>query len=1090
MRFFSAFLVFTLLFACIPVSAAAANTSSGILVDKASVEAWNNKFGPFLLTGVIGSVAQAGFWSSTDSLFSVVGVGPLNSSGSLVSVVSSLDKRYNSASASFERWFTQGFLGLFTVGNIVTKFDSSRGVYRPYNKGAGLWMVNSKGHFPYFDPSASSASSGPGGQWLRTDQCKTNYNVLSEAALLDLVSVLNSSSQYCSVSDYGTGYKAIFAAPESGLRGMLYCDEVSRPYVCPAASDSFAVNQSNNYYTEENNTTNNNTTVIDQGDTVNNTVINLEDNSVWYPDGTWNFIDQLLYDASTKTYYVDSHDSYTWNETTNNYVTNNYNSFYQYHINYTSITYIGTTAEYDKTYELYYQLPDGRSSADLTAEDLEQLSLVFADVVNYKRSADDVSQRALYHFDGDTQDSSYWSYCSDFHWNAGASLTYMDEGTFGGSLYLDETAHGFTMTLPNNDISADFTLQFRYYQSYTAAPQLDSSISLGGVKVFQWDGAKYYTGTGTAICATSVGNWNEICIMRKDSVLYYYINGVPYTSVPDNGFQGNTVYFQFGSKQQTYKKLDELRFTRGCVYEVGANYTPSSVPFDTNLSLILPDGEYPVADEVLSVISGDGNMLLSAGISDWTDSGVVARFSSGPRFSAGYPLYYNSEHTQLSFDGDSVLVSHDSYVSNDSWGSSPRLSAGLFLPLYCCSWVVYNGRWSSLQYSNYLGFSRGKNYCLSVVLSDGTSSSLTFQYTVGSFSGFDESTFKTVSSSINSCISFSGSSVYCLTNSDGSDYRKSYRGVLLSVDSGATADIVYMELVEGDKPSFALDWHSAVYSSGQLEESPVLAVRSNLDVATYQIGGVRPSYPSKGQVWALVENSRITSLQQYNGSAWVSVDGRIWTGVRWIPYSSFDVVTLQDCFDIVDSSGDDVEYIYTESGFWAWWQRTWKSFTLRLDSWFEKLLAALGGDGSGSDGGIGSGSDVGFWQRIKNAIADGLASVIELLFDLIKIVLEQVLSLVQELLSFFFDMLTGMVVSGVGNFFSAFTDGSLFGFFQQEQVGEDGTVSTVVGLPDDIAGVFGFFSAVILLLPAELRSILIFGIAAAVLFSVIKLVKS
>ena len=32
-----------------------------------------------------------------------------------------------------------------------------------------------------------------------------------------------------------------------------------------------------------------------------------------------------------------------------------------------------------------------------------------------------------------------------------------------------------------------------------------------------------------------------------------------------------------------------------------------------------------------------------------------------------------------------------------------------------------------------------------------------------------------------------------------------------------------------------------------------------------------------------------SSLQQYNGSAWVAVDGRIWTGFRWIPYSSFDI---------------------------------------------------------------------------------------------------------------------------------------------------------------------------------------------------------
>ena len=161
------------------------------------------------------------------------------------------------------------------------------------------------------------------------------------------------------------------------------------------------------------------------GDTINNNIVNVEDNSVWfpvditdnsvwYPNSSWQFIDNLYYDGSTHTCYVDSHDSYVWSTQANAYITNHYSYEIQYHIDYTSITYIGQTAEYDEEYKFYYELPDGRSSADLTAADLEQLSLAFHDVVNYARTADDISQRVLYHFDGDTQDSSYWSYCTSF----------------------------------------------------------------------------------------------------------------------------------------------------------------------------------------------------------------------------------------------------------------------------------------------------------------------------------------------------------------------------------------------------------------------------------------------------------------------------------------------------------------------------------------------------------------------------------------------------------------------------------------------------------------------------------------------------
>lgn len=88
------------------------------------------------------------------------------------------------------------------------------------------------------------------------------------------------------------------------------------------------------------------------------------------------------YDESTKTYYYHTEVPITIDNRQYYYFT------YNYHINYTSITYIGTTEEYDKHYEVYYKLPDGRSSADLTAEELEQLNLSI-DVINYGRSADD-----------------------------------------------------------------------------------------------------------------------------------------------------------------------------------------------------------------------------------------------------------------------------------------------------------------------------------------------------------------------------------------------------------------------------------------------------------------------------------------------------------------------------------------------------------------------------------------------------------------------------------------------------------------------------------------------------------------------------
>lgn len=133
------------------------------------------------------------------------------------------------------------------------------------------------------------------------------------------------------------------------------------------------------------------------------------------------------------------------------------------------------------------------------------------------------------------------------------------------------------------------------------------------------------------------------------------------------------------------------------------------------------------------------------------------------------------------------------------------------------------------------------------------------------------------------------------------------------------------------------------------------------------------------------------------------------------------------------------------------------------------------------DSGTSSGSS--FWDRIKNAFTNALATLIEKVLDFITKVLGTILDLLYDLLSFFFDFLTSTVISGIGGFFSSFTDGSLFQFFQSE----DGTG---YALPEGVAGVFAFFSGVIMLLPWELRSLLIFGVAVMVLFGVFKRVKS
>lgn len=762
------------------------------------------------------------------------------------------------------------------------------------------------------------------------------------------------------------------------------------------------------------------------------------------------------YDESTKTYYYHTEVPITIDNRQYYYFT------YNYHINYTSITYIGTTEEYDKHYEVYYKLPDGRSSADLTAEELEQLNLSI-DVINYGRSADDVSLRSLYHFDGDTRDASYWNYCTDFAWNKGASLTYMDEGSFGGSLYLDETEHDFTLTLPSG-LTGDFTLQFRYYQSATAAPQTDSYIKLGTATVMQFDGSSIKNGSGTVLSTMPIGTWNELALIRDSGTLYYYLNGVKIGSV-SQGIAWQDLNFHFGSSQQTFKKLDELRVLNTALQTGGASYTPTSVPHDTNLALVLPDSAKPVADEYWAVDFHE-------------DATYSANFTNGGTLdNAGI---YSLQNLTASVFPTGLYLQATASASKGSYDYYRESGLGDYItPPSDLAYFKITLQDASSTY---------RGHHISIVFDDG--SVFDYRFFLQSIYGGNYTAFPVDASqplSKTDTVKFPGG--FLMLFYDRNNDKAPTIAVVL--DPSENHNILAIERCELESTSSGREETLAALAARSTITAehitsitamtpedlatPTLAVRSDIPVTSWQIGGVRPSVPSKGQVWALVERQYITSLQIYNGRAWEACDGRIWTGSRWVPYSSYNVVTLKDMTDIVDGSSSDKEYIYTESGFWDWWQRSWNAFT-------SKFFALLEGSGL-SPGGSGSGMVSG---SVTESLKNALSSLIDGLFGVIQTILEVLLAPVKNLLTFVSDLFTDSVFSGITDFFSAFGgDGSLWEFFQRE--GDDG--SSTVGLPSEIGVAFGFFSGVLLALPSDLRFVLFFGVGLMVFFSILKLAK-
>ena len=826
-------------------------------------------------------------------------------------------------------------------------------------------LSDSVGRYPYAQEITD--------KWLgsRTALSASTVHLLTDYSMKDLQAVHETlhpdwSFRRTNVTLYDGKYTVLQAASDGIHYDQILCDELGFPYGIPQGNTQMGSDRDYNNDKEG------------QPEVSDEPIVDIDGDLVMqmFPDGSFTWINNLLYDASEKTYYLDS--SATYN-TTNNY-TYNYEWHYTYHIDYTSITYIGQTEEYDEKYEYYFDLPDGRSSADLTADELLVLNTQI-DVLPYVRSADDVSIRALYHFDGNTRDSSYWSHLGNLKWNKGATLTYMDVGAFNGALYLDENEHDFTITLPSNVSTGDFTLQFRFYQSHTEAPVTDSYVKLGGYVLFGFDGASIKNAPGVDLSPMPTGTWNELCFMRKDGDFAYFLNGVClYSGKNFTRAFNNQLQFTFGNQQQTFKYLDEIRFVSKAIYSMDG-YTPSSVPFDTNLSLVLPDSKLPVADAYWSIVSEKENLLAPYGLDSWINlsesdlpSLTHTALTSYTRVSAGSNYYTYQPGPVLPYTSavvSSASPAWSSYINSTGCNflSSPTGTAfvatsnSLFSGNGVTSTTVpvttYNTAISSspLAYSYFVGafpygfnffcgadhnktvktfIPTGKTYTLSMVAADGS---------IGSFS-FDLSSTHTLNerySYVFNGYEFGFAWVETWAESTSAPLFSRLVFFIVPTSFGSQSEFLYMQLVEGDSTDLTAEYvESVVVMDKDDLNTPSLAVRTDLDITGYQIGGVRPSLPTKGLVWALVEGSRITSLQIYDGQAWEQVDGRIWTGSRWVPYYAYDVLLLKDLWDIVEAD-PTLDPIYTETGFWTWLQNAWGGMINRLDA----IIAALGGSAPG-----------------------------------------------------------------------------------------------------------------------------------------------
>lgn len=1064
-RIIAVFLAFSIIISMVTVaSAAETDSGSSSLYDGNSVAIWIDEFTLF----VGDELGQNGCWSMLNRCLSYSGTGALDGYEDIVTAAGRFNARFADEKYSLALTIA-GFGANVRMWNTwaVVDFDSSFGVYRLKDSNTGNWLVNSLGYFPYYCETASAVpddlkdivvESTRKDQWIPISSATRSkqVSVLTKDSLSDLCLTLNQIDRTCSVRDTYINKQRFYVIIDTS--NNIYANADGVPYV--AHYEATVTDEKFDYIVNEGDNIDNSTTID------NSQVIDMSNGTFNYIDESGKqefFIDELVYDFSSQSYSAD-----TYNVTYDNDVYNTYNYTWNitYNITNTYVTNIGQTELYEPL-ELYYALPDGRSSADLTAEEVAGMSFEFADCVNYAKSATDTYLRALYHFDGNTDDSSYFSTQGKFEWLSGASISYMDVGTFDGALYLGPEAHSMKITLPSNIGVGDFTLQFRYYQAGEAdtLDNIENRVQIGGTTVAQWDDSSISDGTASVGTSLAIGTWQEIAVIRHSGILYLYHNGICISNRANSSSWVGEIVLTLGDTSRAYSMLDELRVVNFAVAENGAAYTCTSVPYDTNSVLVLPDSAFPIADEYWDFKSSKSNYLTLT--YDDFASGVISSHFSSTSGSGSYSapdFRYNSSYVSLNAYPGYLRIS-------TSYPASTLVADYYGTMRYAFSTKVSSrNKNANTIYGTPLLSSIG-SYCFSVVLADGTVCSLPF--TVGNSTTSATATFDWGTLEYRDYTAYEESFTYCQ--------------VAVVPNQNSYVDIIYMELVDGDCTDLTAEWVTCMYSSEEVKPNTA-AIQTDVPITGYTVGGVRPTFPARGDVWMPVTGNRISAVYVYNGSAWESVNARWYTGTRWIPIYAFDLTTLQDCWDIADIDSTIV-MIGTESQFWAWLQNAWQKMLDKLDA----IIIALGGDPNYSPDSPGGGG-TGLWDRIKTAFSDALASIIESLMTFITDVLQLVLDLVYDLLSFFFDFLSTEVVTGIANLFSSFTDGSLLVFFQQDitSTDENGNevTTTVIALPEGIAAAFAFFAGVIMILPDELRNLMIFGVGALILIGILKLAKS
>lgn len=421
------------------------------------------------------------------------------------------------------------------------------------------------------------------------------------------------------------------------------------------------------------------------GTSTYNTVLNTTNKTFYDIRNNFKFMyNTAYYNQTYNSYYI----PVTYNDV-------DYNYFITYAPTYTNITYIqdGCNDPAQAVSDNYYfELPDGRNSYNLTADDVFGIPLA-GEVINYDAVPENDNCVALYHFDGNIKDSSGAGSVASFL--EGSIPAYRESDSYGQCLYLSSTDN-LSITLPQ-ELEAPYTIEFRV--NYGTNRTFTPASSFFAIRSFASSGK--YTNEFTSSISIPDPR-NELA-----EYLYLYEEGVESWSalVPFLSFLGvdgsdsverisiscntssisayrySSVYYVYHQGLGTYVPMTEYEHYNASAYATAVaaadkarannSFKPSSVSFPSfplnretwyNISIVNDGTQIKWYREGVPFTPPDGWNVSNGSISSVSLSGVAGltyscydelRISKGALYSGEYTPHVGS------FDVPTVLVTPD-----------------------------------------------------------------------------------------------------------------------------------------------------------------------------------------------------------------------------------------------------------------------------------------------------------------------------------------------------------------------------------------------------------------------------------------------